>query len=236
MKTIIKELIITISNLRLTEISKKNIVILKLLCIPILCFSFSTYAQKWESQISIAMLIPSGSELANSYKVGIALEPEFNFVISNKFKAGAAIVLHGFINKHDDNLTDYFIQYGPLFNLSYNALAIRNFEFHPLLGMGYAWGQNFFVSKGTANNNGETTQLLYSNGFYWRVGISVPASDRIKIGLIYNFHRPTVSISEEAKKLFTQSNIGSPLYGSIMAFPRQRMSFDNIMIAVALKL
>ena len=236
MKTITREIVITIANLRLMEKSRKNIVMLKLLCIPILWFSLSTYAQKWESKISIAMLIPTGNEFASSYNVGIALDPEFNFVISNKFKAGAAIIVNGFINKYDDNLTDYFIQYGPLFKLSYNGLAIRNFEFHPLFGIGYAWGQNFFVSKGTANNSGETTHLLYSNGIYWRTGISVPVSDRISIGLIYNFHRPMVSISDDAKKLFAQSNISSPLYGSIMAFRPQRMSFDNIMIAVGLKL
>lgn len=98
------------------------------------------------------------------------------------------------------------------------------------------WGQDLFVSSGQTSSDRETTPILFSKGGYLRAGLSVPVSEKIDVRLLYNFHRPAVSISEEAKNFFAPYNINSPLYGSIIDFPSNRMRFDNIMIAIALKL
>ncbi|MBL7844503.1 MAG: hypothetical protein JNK44_11615 [Cyclobacteriaceae bacterium] len=186
--------------------------------------------------VAIGFIIPTGNDLSAGYEAGLSLEPGLSFALSDKIDIGASVLVNGFMNNYNDAVTDYLILYGPLMNLSYKGILLGKIEVQPLLGVGYVWGQDFFVSSNQINSDRETTQILSCKGGYLRAGLTVPASEKVIVRLMYNVHRPVVSISEEAKNFFAPYNITSPLYGSIIDFPSNRMSFDNLMIAIALKL
>lgn len=199
--------------------------------------SFSLLAQPdFSTGVTIGFVIPTGNDLSTGYQGGLSLEPGLNFTLNDKFDIGASALVNGFMNNYNDNVTDYLILYGPLMNLSYKGILLGKIEVQPLLGVGYVWGQDFFVSSGQTNSDRETTQILSCKGGYLRAGLTVPASGKVSVRLMYNVHRPTVSISEEAKNFFAPYNINSPLYGSIIDFPSNRMGFDNVIIAIILKL
>lgn len=202
-----------------------------------LLLSLSLLAQSdLSTGVAIGFVIPTSEDLSTGYQAGLSLEPSLNFTLNDKIDIGASVVVNGFMNKYNDNVTDYLILYGPVLGVTYKDLTIGKVRLQPLLGVGYLWGQDFLVSSGQANSDRETTPVLTSRGGYLRTGLSVPVSENASIRLVYNIHRPVVSISEEAKSFFASYNVNSPLYGSIMDFPSNRMSFDNIMIAITLKL
>jgi hypothetical protein len=202
-----------------------------------LFLNLSLFAQsEMSTGVAIGLVIPAGDDLSTGYKVGLSFEPGLNLTLGERIDLGASVAVNGFMNNYSDNVTDYLILYGPVLGVTYKDLAIGKVKLQPLLGIGYLWGQDFFVSSGQNNSDRETTPILTSKGGYLRAGLSVPASERITVRLTYNVHRPVVSLSDEAKQFFAPYNINSPLYGSIMDFPSNTMSFDNIMIAIALKL
>lgn len=208
-----------------------------ILYVCMILLSFSLVAQSdFSTGLTIGFVVPTGKDLSTGYRAGLSLEPNLNLNFNDKIDIGASVVAYGFINNYNDNVTDYLILYGPMLGVTYKDLTIGKVKLQPLSGIGYLWGQDFLVSTGQANSDRETTSILSSKGGYFRVGVSVPVSEKTSVRLIYNSHRPVVSISEEAKIFFASYNVNSPLYGSIMDFPSNRMSFDNIMIAIALKL
>jgi len=211
---------------------------MKVLIYIFLVFScLSLVAQShFSTGVTIGLVVPTSKDLSTGYRAGLFAEPNLNFTLNHKIDFEASVVVNGFMNNYNDNVTDYLFLYGPLFSLSYKGVSIGKIQLQPLGNIGFLWGQDFLVSTGQANSDRETTPILFSRGAYFRAGVSVPVSEKASVRLMYNFHRPVVSISEEAKSFFAPNNINAPLYGSIMDFPSNRMSFDNIMIAIALKL
>lgn len=199
--------------------------------------SFSLAAQPdLTVRATVGILLTAGKELSEGYRVGLALEPGLDLDLNDKVGLGAAVVGNGYINNFSDEAKDYLIMYGPLFTITYKGFHIKNTGLHPVVGIGYLWGQDFLVSNGTPNGDRERIPLLCSNGLYWRIGVSIHATQKIDVVLTYNVHRPMTTITEEAQNSFSSYNVNSPLYGSIINFTPHQMSFDTFMIALTLRL
>ena len=72
------------------------------------------------------------------------------------------------------------------------------------------------------------------DGVNFGIGFAINISEKIGVGVQYQVNRASASLTEEAKQSVPFFNRSSQLYGSIVSFPSQKMSLDNINVTLNL--